>query len=197
VFLRARGRIDEALAGAKTLTGHPHPVVQAIGHIESGFGLMRKRQFAEAAAAGNAALAAMKRATGGAGLAAVPFEALQGEFYLRTGQMEKGRAMLEAMAKRARATPGPDAWAEALFTLESAARAAREAGDWEFAARMARQMLEHDSSYAGTHYALGLVAEQAGDRRSASLAFALAEKFWAKADPALPELLEIRQKLRP
>ena len=147
------------------------------GHIEVGHGLLMKRQFAEAAASANAALAAMKRATSGVGLAAVPFEGLQGEFYLRTGQSGKGRALLEGMAgEKARAAPGPDEWAEALFTLEAAARAAREVGDWEFAARMARQMLEHDSSYAGTHYALGLVAEHAGNHSAAALAFALAEE---------------------
>ena len=37
-FLRARGRFDEALAAAGTLNGHPHPVVQAIGHIEVDMG---------------------------------------------------------------------------------------------------------------------------------------------------------------
>lgn len=196
VFLRARGRADEALAAAKTLMDYPHPVVQAVAHIEIGYALLMKRQFAEAAAEGNAALAAMKRAASGAGLAAMPLEGLQGEFYLRTGQIEKGRAMLEAMAEKARAATGPDDWAQGLFTLEAAARAARDVGDWELAGRMARQMLEHDGSYAGTHYALALVAEHAGDRRAAAREFALAEKYWSHADSGLPELRESRDKAR-
>ena len=80
---------------------------------------------------------------------------LQGEFFLRTGQRDKGRATLEDVAKKARAAPGPDAWTQALFTLESIARAAREVGDWDFAAWAAGQMQEHDPNYGGTQYALG------------------------------------------
>ena len=196
VFLRARGRVDEAMAAAATLATHPHPVVQAIGHIETGHAWLMKRQFKEAAAAANTALAAMKRAPAGSGLAAVPFEALQGEFFLRTGQLEKGRVMLESMVKKARAAPGPDEWAAALFTLESTARAARDAGDWEFAARMARQMLEHDGAYAGSHYALALVAEHNGDARLAASEYALAAKYWAKADPSMAEGRAARDKAR-
>jgi tetratricopeptide (TPR) repeat protein len=198
VLLRARGRTDEALAAARILIGHPHPVVQAIGHIESGYAHLMKRQFAEAAAAANRALAAMKASAGrdekSAGLAVLPFEGLQGEFYLRTGPREKGRALLEGMVTKARGTTGPDEWSQALFTLEATARSAREAGDWELAGRLARQMLEHDSSYAGTHYALALVADHDGDRLAADAAFALAERYWSSADPDLPELREIRMK---
>ena len=76
--------------------------------------------------------------------------------------------MLEDVVKKVRAAPGPDAWTQALFTLESIARAAREVGDWDFAAWAAGQMLEHDPDYGGTHYALGLVgAAQRRPRRGA------------------------------
>jgi tetratricopeptide (TPR) repeat protein len=194
VFLRARGRADDALTAARTLVTFPHPVVEAIGHIESGYALLLKRQFAEAATETNAALAAIKRAPSGSGLAVVPFEGLQGEFFLLTGQRDKGRAMLDGMIKKARSGQGPDEWAQALFILESAARAAREAGDWEFAARMAQQMLDHDPSYAGTHYALALVAEHAGDRAAAAREYAVAAKLWIHADPNFPELREVRSK---
>ena len=199
VFLRARGRADEALAAARTLLDYPHPVVEAIGQIESGYALMMKGQFAQAAAASNAALAALKtmtRATSAAGLAALPFEGLQGELYLRTGQAAKGRAMLEAMAKKARAAPGPDNWAMALFTLEQAARAGRDVSDWEFARTMAQQMLEHDPAYAGSHYALALVAEHSGDRAAAAREFALAEKYWSHADPSLTELDVVKSGMK-
>ena len=194
VFLRSRGRADDALNAARSLATFPHPVGQAIGHIEAGYALMMKRQFAEAARETNAALAAMKSAPAGAGLAAVPFEGLQGEFFLRTGQREKGRAILDAMIAKARAAQGPDDWAQALFTLEAVAKAAREVDDWEFAARAARQMLEHDPSYAGTHYALALVAEHAGDRATAAKEFATAAKYWERADPDFPELRDARGK---
>jgi tetratricopeptide (TPR) repeat protein len=196
VFLRARGRADEALAEARALLDFPYPVVQAVGQMEIAYALILKRQFKDAAAAANAALAALKAAPAGAGLAAPYFEALQGEFFLQTGQREKGRSMLEAAVKKARSAQGPDDWAQALFTLESAAAAARRAGDWPFAGFMARQMVEHDPSYAGGHYALALAAEHDGDRRTAAAEFALVEKYWGHADPNLPELVESRAKAR-
>ena len=93
-----------------------------------------------------------------------------------------------------RATPGPDNWSQALFTLEAIARSARAVGDWELAGRIARQMLEHDPAYAGSHYALALTAEHANDAATAKSEFALAQKYWAKADPDLPELVEIKKR---
>ena len=119
---------------------------------------------------------------------------LQGEFLLRTGQHEKGRPMLEEAVKTVRAAPGPDAWTQALFTLEAIARAAREADDWELARRMAQQMLEHDPAYGGTHYALALAEEHAGEARAARVALGRAEACWSKADSDLPELVKIRQR---
>jgi hypothetical protein len=83
---------------------------------------------------------------------------------------------------------------EALFRLEEIARLAREVGDWELAEYTAGQMREHDAAYAGTHYALGLVAERKGDRATARQAFAEAVRLWAKADSDLPELREARAR---
>jgi hypothetical protein len=97
------------------------------------------------------------------------------------------------VAKDVRAAPGPDAWGQALFTLEAIARAAREAGDWEFAAWAAQQMLAHDPNYAGTHYALGLVARYNGNQAAARSAFERARTMWAHADPGLPELQDLRE----
>jgi hypothetical protein len=106
-----------------------------------------------------------------------------------------GRALLEDVGRRLRALPGPDAWMQALFVLESIARTAREASDWELAERMARQMLEHDRAYAGGHYALGLVAEQRGDAAAAQEAFATAARLWDQADGDLPELQRLRRSV--
>ncbi len=96
--------------------------------------------------------------------------------------------MLEDVVRKARARPGPDAWAQALFTIEAIARAARIVGDWDFAAWAARQMLEHDPNYAGSHYALALVAEHHGDAQTARAERTLVEKYWSRADQGLPEL---------
>ena len=195
MFLRARGRHAEAEAAARTLIAHPHPVVQATGHIEAGFAMLATSRWADAASASNVALRLLRSAPGGV-IAAHALQALQGEFNLRTAERVKGRAGLEDAASKMRAAPGPDAWSQTLFQLEAITRAAREVGDWELAGRMARQMIEHDSSYAGSHYALALVAEHAEDVATARAEFAIAAKHWGKADPNLPELEEARRKIR-
>jgi hypothetical protein len=189
--------VDDAIAAANVLISHPNSIVQAAGHIERGHANLMKKQFAEAAADSNRALAAMKRAPAGAGVVATAFEGLRGEFFLRTGERDKGKAMLESVAKKERSATGPDPWMQALFTLEAIARAAREIGDWEFAERMARQMVEHDGSYGGGHYALAMAAERRGDQQTAQREWTFAEKYWSSADADLPELREIRSKRRP
>jgi tetratricopeptide (TPR) repeat protein len=190
-FLVSRNRLEEAIAAAKSLTAHPHPVVQASGHIEMGFALLAMNRFAEGANASNLALRALKVAPEGQPLAVIPLEALQGEFRLRTAQRDQGRQAMERAAMKWRSLPGPDAWTQSLFRLEALARAARQVGDWPFAARMAQLMLEHDPNYAGTHYALGLVAQHDGNVETARREFALAQKAWAGADQDLEELKKI------
>ncbi|HMF94907.1 MAG TPA: hypothetical protein VKE96_11455 [Vicinamibacterales bacterium] len=181
MFLVARGRAAEAVDAAATLASHRSPVVSAAGHVAAGHARLALEQFQAAADEANAALRAIRGAEGG-GLVAVPLQALQGEFFLRTGQRDKGRTMLQDVAKKARALPGPDAWTQTLFTLEDIGRAAREVGDWDFAGWVAGQMREHDANYAGTHHALALVAEHNGDAKTAAAERALAEKLWKNAD---------------
>jgi len=195
MFLRARGRHGEAAAAAQQLTAHPNPVVQATGHIELGFAGLAENRWGDAAAASNAALKLLRTAPGGV-MAANALQALQGEFNLRTAARAKGRALLEEVAKQVRAASGQDAWSQALFTLDGIARAARDVGNWEFARLMAQQIIEHDATYAGGHYALALAAERAGDTVAARREFELARKYWSGADPDLPELLEAQKKLR-
>jgi len=187
-FLIARNRPAEALAAAQQLLAHPNPVVQATGHIEAGFAQLAMNKPADAAASSNAALKALRSAQGAQGLAAIALEALQGEYLLRTAQRDKGRQVMERAAQKWRGLPGPDAWTQSLFRLEALARAAREVGDWTFAARLAQMMLEHDPNYAGTHYALALVAQHDGNGATARREFDLAVKAWASADRELPEL---------
>jgi tetratricopeptide (TPR) repeat protein len=193
-FLTSRGRTSEALTAAAVMIGHPSGLVRAAGYIESGQAQLAAGRFQAAAEATNAALKELRAVPDGAALVGTEFEALQGAFFVRTNQQrDKGRAMLQAVAKRMRQAPGPDAWVQTLFALESMARIAREGGDWATAAWAAAEMVAHDPNYAGTHYALALVAEHNGDTRAARAAFALADRHWAKADPGLPELLAIRK----
>jgi tetratricopeptide (TPR) repeat protein len=193
-FLVSRGRLEEALKAAQTLTAHPHPVAQAAGHTEAGFALLAMNRFADGANASNLAFRALKAAPGGQPLAVIPLEALQGEFRLRTAQREQGRQAMERAAQKWRSLPGPDAWTQSLFRIEALARSARQVGDWPLAARMAQLMLEHDPDYAGTHYALALVAQHDGNDATARREFDLALKAWATADKDLPELAVARKK---
>jgi tetratricopeptide (TPR) repeat protein len=191
-LLIARGRTDEALEAARVLAVHPSPLVRATGHVMAGRALLAAGRYEAAAGEANAALKELRAAAEGAALVAPALETLQGEFFLRTGQKERGRAMLDEVIRRLREAQGPDSWAQTLFTIEAVARAAREVGDWDFAGFAARQMAAQDPAYGGAHYALGLVAEHNGDIRTAQAEFALARKYWAKADPDLPELRAIQ-----
>jgi tetratricopeptide (TPR) repeat protein len=186
MFLVARGRATEALDAAGTMASNASPVVSAAGHVAAGHARLALGQFQAAADEANAALRAIRGAEAG-GLVAVPLQALQGEFLLRTGQRDKGRTMLQEVAKKARALPGPDTWTQTLFTLDAIARAARDVGDWEFAAWAAGQLREHDPNYAGTHLALALVAAHNGDATTAAAERVLVEKYWKHADPDVKE----------
>jgi hypothetical protein len=163
MFLLALGR-PRPLA-ARPRARRTSPLIRATGHVEAGHAMLAAGRFEAAASESNAALRQLESAPDGGALVAPSLKALQGEFLLRTGHRESGRAMLDEVVRNVRAASGPDAWVQALFTLDAIARAAREVGDWEFAGHVARQMFEHDPAYAGTHYALALVAEHAGDGR--------------------------------
>jgi tetratricopeptide (TPR) repeat protein len=192
VFLRARGRVEDALAAAATMTAHRSPLVSACGHVEAGRALLLQGKFQAAADEANVALRLMRDAPEGAGLVARPLEELQGEFFLRTGQREKGRTMLRDVIRKARLSPGPDAWAQTMFAIEATGRAARDAGDWDLAAWAATQMIEHDAHYAGAHLAQALVAEHNGDSKTAAAAFERVRQLWSGADPDLAELQRSR-----
>jgi tetratricopeptide (TPR) repeat protein len=195
MYLTSRRRTDDALAAARTMIMHSSPLIRAVGHVEAGQALLAAGRFQQVADEANAALRELRSASDGAALVAPSLEQLQGEFFLRTGQREKAHTMLDGVITKVRAAPGPDEWTQALFTLEAIARTAREAGDWDYAARVNQQMLAHDPLYAGTHYALALSAEHMGDIKTAQSEFALAQKYWSKADPDLAELRDIRTHL--
>jgi tetratricopeptide (TPR) repeat protein len=192
-FLIARGRTDEAIAASRTLVAHPVTLVRAVGHIDAGRAHLASGRFDSAASESNLALGELRAAADGQALVAPALQQLQGEFFVRTGQRDKGRAMLEELAGRLRGLPGPDNWVQALFTLEAIAQAAREAGAWELARWAADQMIAHDPNYAGSHFARALAAAHDGDNAAAATAFAAAAERWRAADAALPELARARR----
>ena len=195
VFLLARGRAADALDAATAMAAHRSPIVSAAGHVMIGEARLALGDPKAAADEANAALRLMRGAMG-AGIVAHALKQLQGEFLLRTGQGARARTMLQEVVRDLRSAPGPDAWSQALFALESIGRAARESGEWQLASWIASQMLEHDPNYAGSHYASALVADHDGDRARARAEFALAKKYWRNADPGLDELKAIERYLQ-
>jgi tetratricopeptide (TPR) repeat protein len=194
-FLLARGRADEALQAASVMAKSRWDIVRLIGRIMSSHALMAMGKLPAASDEAKAALNELRESGKRAEFVRPYLEALQGEFFLRTGQAEKGRAVLKEVMRKIRAELGPDAWTQALFKLEVIARTAREVGDWELAQYAAQQMMEHDANYAGSHYCMALVAERKGDKSAALEGFIAAEKYWRNADADLPELLDTRKKM--
>jgi len=197
-FLLAFGRDVEALEAARELTRGRWPSTRVVGHVLAGHALAATGRLG---AARDELLAAEKGlsevgAPAGMSRSAVdPYvDGLRGELLLRDGRHAEAAPLLKDVQRRIRAVPGPDAWTEALYRLESIARAAREAGDWELAAYTAEQMREHDPAYAGTRYALALVAEQRGDAAAAAREFAAAVDLWKDADSDLAVLRDARAR---
>jgi len=82
-----------------------------------------------------------------------------------------------------------------LFQLEFLFAMARREDDWELAAQLAEAIDQRAPDYAGSHYALAVIAKHSGDLETAKQEFRAAEKLWNKADPDLPELAVIRREI--
>ena len=211
-FLLGRGRNKEALAAANQLINGKYATTRATGHLIAGQVMLSMNKIAEAKEALAKAETQLQQSkqseTSGAlllGVGAVgsgtppavepEIEALRAEILLREGKTEEGRALFKTVQRKLRALLGPDAWSQALFRLESIAQIAREAGDWELAEYTAKQMLDHDAAYGGSHYATALAAEHKGERSVAEKEFTKAYELWANADSDLPELAYSRAKI--
>jgi tetratricopeptide (TPR) repeat protein len=194
LFLLARRRQADALSAASELQRNPAPLLQALGHVLASRILVAGKSLDRAAAEGNVALRSMRAIGREGGMLLPDFQLAQGEYLLRTGEVDKGRAMLQDAANKLRAERGPDMWVATLFQLEAVAGTARELGDWPLAAQMAELMRQHDPAYAGTQYALGLAADRQGDAVAARAAFTRALRQWQAADTDLPELLDLRAR---
>ena len=194
-FLIHRGRYQEALEAARAMTRTSFPQSRAAGHALAGqalIGLGRVPQARGELEAASKELQAVPLVTPGViprRSAVQPWaDPAEGEILLRTGRGDKGRAQLKSVQQAMRAIPGPDAWSQTLFRLESMARSGREVGDWDLAEFTAKQMLDHDAAYGGSHLAMALVLQHQGDTAGAAREFEAAKKGWRDADPDLAEL---------
>ena len=194
-FLINRGRYEQALTASRELTKSNSPMARLAGHTIVGEALIGLNRLQDAKA--ELVLASQETEHLPARLvAALPYPAaLQGEILLRENQTREGENIIARVERSIVSMPGPDAWISALFALETIARDARQAGDWDLARFTAEEMIRHDPYYAGGHFALGLVAIHAGERAGSRPMFENAEKLWSRADRDLPELISTRKEL--
>ena len=194
-FLLARGRYEEALKSSQELTKSAWPLPRLAGHTLAGEALLAMDRPSEAQE--ELSLAEQETEHLPVNLvASSPFPSiLRAEFLLHDKKIEEAEGLFEDIVKMILARPGPDAWSAARFELEAIAKTARQSGDWNLSESVARHMIEHDPTYAGGYFALGLAAEHAGHPAQAHEQFAAAEKFWSKADKDLPELRRIQEGL--
>jgi hypothetical protein len=191
-----RNRPLEALDAAKNMIdASEHPLGRFAGHALAGRALLTLDRLDDA----KAELTLAERETEQLPIAAfttLPDAVmLRGEILLRSDKQAQGRALLQQVEKQIRSVPGPDAWNGALFELESIARSARKSNDWELAEFTSQQMLQHDPSYAGSHYETALAAEHRNDAATAAREFAAAAKLWSTADPGLAELAQAQKNV--
>jgi tetratricopeptide (TPR) repeat protein len=181
-FLLERGRAEEALAASQELVQGRWAMGRFAGHSLAGRALLAMDRTEDA----RSELALAEREMEQLPVAVIKTledtVMLRAEILLRDKNWDKANALMQQVEEQLVAVPGPDAWSEALFQLDSIARIARETGDWELAEYTARKMVKHDPSYAGGYFASGLVAEHQGDTSTARQAFATADKLWGKAD---------------
>jgi protein-disulfide isomerase len=195
-FLLARGRPQEALEQAETLTQSSSMMARFAGHTLKGRALVAMNRIGEAQQEIALARDALILISAADADRVRPYsDTLRAEILLAEKKSAEGVALMKEVEEQLRASAGPDARSQALIQLDSIARRARETGEWALAELTAQQMIEQDPSYAGGYYAKGLAAEHEGNSAVALQQFAIAEKLWSEADKELPELLAIYKRL--
>ncbi len=197
-FYLSRGRYAESLETARAMTEMTYAQARAVGYAlatQALIGLGRVPEAELEFAKAERELELVPVVTSGLApkrsVVQGWVEAARGELLLNTNQVDEANAVLKNAQKVLRDTPGPDAWSQALFRLETIARSARDAGDWSLAEYTAKQMLDHDAAYGGSHYAMARVLEHKGDVAGTKREMEFAKKYWRDADSDLPELKEI------
>ncbi len=195
-FLLQQGRYAQALAAAQALSERPALLARTMGHALAGDAYLATNRSADAA---NELKNAedMERELRAVDVVSVRayVDGLRAALLLKQGERAAAKELFPGVIGRIRATNGPDAWTQGLFHLEFLCRVIRDQGEWDLAAEVAQAMYERAPDYAGSHYALALVAHRQGDGETADREFLAAERLWRKADSDLPELAETRRAL--
>ena len=155
---------------------------------------MRLGHLDDAIEEGDRALHLLREVPNG-GVLLPDLELVQGEFLLRKGQTEKGRAMLLDGISKLRADPSADRWTQNLLRIEAVETLARDLGDWVLAGDVANQMQQIAPGYAGTHYALAKQAEHARNAEAARQEYQAAISGWSAADRDFGLLTDARHQL--
>lgn len=199
-FLLARSRNDDALNAARTLVENGQwPLGRAIADTMAGNALLQLGKEKDAKKELKLADKEIRHTAHRGPYENVYGKMLRANLLLRAKKESKrneGRKLVTEVVKNSRSAQGPDGWIQALFRLELLDRIARDTNNWDLATAIAKEMEQHDVNYAGTHYALALVADHQGDASTSAKEFAAVEQAWAKADPDLPELKTARQRYR-
>jgi tetratricopeptide (TPR) repeat protein len=182
-FLLDRGRPEEAVTASQELIASRWPLARFAGHTTAGLAYLAMKRISDA----KGELTLAERETEQLPVAIVGLlpnaGLLNAEILLYEQHWDRANPLMNQIEDKIIALPGPDDWCEALFELDSIAKAARQAGDWELAESTAQKMVRHDPSYAGGHYTLAVVADHRGDSATAKQEFTEAERLWSKADP--------------
>jgi tetratricopeptide (TPR) repeat protein len=184
-FLLDHDRAQEALVATQELENSRWAMTRFAGHALAGRALLATNRVEDAKSELSMAERESEQISTSVLKSLVDGVLLRAEILLREKNWSEGNRLMEEAEKDIGAVPGPDAWSEALFEFEYIAHLAREVGDWELAEHTAQKMIQHDPSYAGGYFALGLVAEHQGDAPAAKQEFSTAEKLWSKADADL------------
>jgi Tfp pilus assembly protein PilF len=195
VFLLNRGRAKEAKAAAEALQRLPSPLARAAGFALGGEAAIKQGFQDKAQKELQQAEETASQLSPPDAAAAQPYiEGLRAELHISSGAREPGYSELRDVVKRIQAASNPDAWAQGLFQLEQFASFARKTEHWALADEIARAMIDHDPKYAGSHYAMALIAQHHNDRHGADNEFTLAAQLWTAADRDLPELAYARRR---
>src|SRR2546425_651179 len=197
-FLLARGRAQEAYEQSQILTQSPSMMARFAGHTLMGRALVALNRVDEEKEELALARDALVLVTATEADRLRPYsETLRAEILLSQKKSAEGVALMKEIEDQLRASPGPDPRSQALIQLDSIARRARETEEWALAEFTAREMIQHDPSYAGGYQALWSVSGQPGAPVAATPVLAITDSLWSEADKELPELQIVRQKLTP